>query len=570
MEKIKIYTQKWWFLIDILYEEFIKIVKNDTFLYEIWEKYIGKVENKKYQQDIERMWFSEEEKIIKIFQIIDGKLWVPKWNFYLVCAPFLAILAEKFNLKYDFYQKNIKKEWKLFNFNNWFKLYKHQEKIVNTIKNKEIKQIDLIRKYLQKTWLYTENIIRITLKHFPFLAEDVYAWYIISPARSGKTITMLALANELWLKTLILVDKEVIFNQFKERIENFTDLEVALYQWSKSFNKIHKEAKIWIWLIQTIATLFKDTDKEKQEVLRKEFSKYDLILVDEAHNVATKTLMTALSWLSFEKIFGFTATKMRWDGNHILLDYFVGETITEIKQEDVSNMVYDIHIYPLEFHIEESLWFKQVKRTPKWIIEYINKWAVKELYNNPKRNKIILEKIKSAISQDRLILVIWETLDHLNYLKDEINRHYKKDVAYMIDWKTNKKEKEEILKLFEESWKKRAQWKEFIPKVLFATYSLLWKWFDGPYFDTMLLVSPIWAKKKENWADWRATIIQVVNRIWNKVEWKKQPICIDIVDIEPEWVLLNMARSRYWNVYIDKYWDLKHNFVVKWNWREII
>jgi hypothetical protein len=45
---------------------------------------------------------------------------------------------------------------------------------------------------------------------------------------------MLALAQKLNLRTLIIVDKELIFNQFKERISQFTTLnmekEVRFYQ----------------------------------------------------------------------------------------------------------------------------------------------------------------------------------------------------------------------------------------------------------------------------------------------------------------------------------------------------
>ena len=141
-----------------------------------------------------------------------------------------------------------------------------------------------------------------------------------------------------------------------------------------------------------------------------------------------------------------------------------------------------------------------------------------------------------------------------------------KDIAYVINSKTKKKDREAILEAFDIAWKKRAEYEEFYPKVLLATAWLLWEGFDWPYFDTIFLTAPLWAKKKERWDDGRGNLVQVINRIGNKVPWKKLPICIDIVDIEPEWVLINMARSRYWNVYKDKYRDLKHNFYTKWDW----
>jgi superfamily II DNA or RNA helicase len=36
-------------------------------------------------------------------------------------------------------------------------------------------------------------------------------------------------------------------------------------------------------------------DEKKKEIIMNEFKNYDLILVDEAHAVATQTFMTALS-----------------------------------------------------------------------------------------------------------------------------------------------------------------------------------------------------------------------------------------------------------------------------------
>jgi hypothetical protein len=182
----------------------------------------------------------------------------------------------------------------------------------------------------------------------------------------------------------------------------------------------------------------------------------------------------------------------------------------------------------------------------------------------------------SAALKDRLIIAIWETLDHLDYMAKLINKKRREKtwkegiIAIVINSKMKKKERENILKMFEKAWKDRSQWKEFYPRVLLATASLLWKWFDGPYFDTLFLMAPIGAKKKWNSGeDGRALLVQVVNRIWNKVPWKKQPIAVDIIDIEPEGVLTNMAKSRYWNVYKDRYKDLKHNFITKGDWQKL-
>ena len=572
-----------WFLFDIEMDKFLELVRKEFITEELWFKDIWYILNNKYLIDKERMWYSDEKEFVKVYKKIWEKLWLPKWHFYLVWAPFLALLADLNNLKFKYIEKKPNKiKW--FELLQELQLFKHQQKIVDKIVDKGTNQINLIKDYLPTLLenrityanLSTDKLVNLTKQHFPFLENDVYAGYVISPARSGKTITMLALAQQLKLRTLVIVGKELIFNQFKNRIKQFTNLDIEnecrFYQWKTSFGKFNDDVQIWVGMIQTLSKLFMEPDPKKIDIIKEELSQYDLILVDEAHGVATQTFMSAISWIHHNKIFWFTATRMRWDGNNKLLDYYIGNTIIRIEQNEVWDMVYNINIYPKKYIVKEPLWFLKTKRTRSWPVEYLDKWAVKNLYNDNARNNMIVDMVIDAIKNDRLIIVIWEMLDHLDYLQwlinDKVKKLYQtdKDVAYVINSKTKKKDRQAILEAFDIAWKKRAEYEEFYPKVLLATAWLLWEGFDWPYFDTIFLTAPLWAKKKERWDDGRGNLVQVINRIWNKVPWKKQPICVDIIDIEPEGVLVNMARSRFWNVYKDKYRDLKHNFYTKWDW----
>jgi hypothetical protein len=69
-------------------------------------------------------------------------------------------------------------------------------------------------------------------------------------------------------------------------------------------------------------------------------------------------------------------------------------------------MVYDIYIYPLYYQINSRLGFIKAKRTKTGLVEYMDKWAVKKLYDDNKRNNLIAEKIVSAALKDRLIIAI--------------------------------------------------------------------------------------------------------------------------------------------------------------------
>ena len=573
----------WWFIVEWIDLATIHNINDENkSLKLIWDNLIN-ISNKKYYQDIDRKGFSNEKKEFEIVKDINGKLWIPKSNFHYVWSVYFSLLAEEYGYKL---QINWKESNKIENYNyiwdiNLMPLKEHQEKLLNDVKN--TKQSILTSKYFSENItpkvdlsLDKSRILDLLNKYFPEYNGNVYWAFIIAPPRSWKTVTMLELARRSWLRTLIIVDKTMIFEQFKTNaIPNFFDVdikkEVKFYKGIKSFRgweKI-KNTKLWVAMINTLYSVVSEKNPEKLAIVKDELSKYDLVVVDEAHSASAQQYIKVFEALHFKKIFWFTATRQRKDGNIWLLDRYMWTIATQIYSKDVGSLVLPIEVFPYVYQTNEVYWFLKKKRGRE-TLDFVE-W-VRNLFNDSKRNNKIKDLILQAVEKDRLVIWIWHFVSHLYEIARLVNNTYDsmwEPIAYVIDWKTSVKKRQEILEKFQQAWIDRANGKDFRPKVLLATFSLLGKWFDWPYFDTLVLMRPLSASKDADY-DSRANITQAINRIWNNIKSKKKPLCIDVIDIEPEWVLQKMAYGRYFNIYKDKFWDLKHNFILNKKWKDFI
>ena len=111
---------------------------------------------------------------------------------------------------------------------------------------------------------------------------------------SGKTVMAINIAHTLKIKTLVIVHKTFLLNQWKERFEQFTDASVGTIQQ----NKIDTDGKdIVIGMLQSIA-------KEKYDL--DIFRDFGLVIFDEAHHAPSKFFSRALPVISCKKTSDFS------------------------------------------------------------------------------------------------------------------------------------------------------------------------------------------------------------------------------------------------------------------------
>jgi superfamily II DNA or RNA helicase len=125
----------------------------------------------------------------------------------------------------------------------------------------------------------------------------------------GKSICAINLAQTIKLKTLVIVNKIVLINQWKESILNFCPESKI----QKLTAKSEFDTECDFYIINAINV----------EKLGKNFLKdIGLVIVDEAHLIMAETLSRSLKYISPRYLIGLTATPYRPDGFNILLDLY--------------------------------------------------------------------------------------------------------------------------------------------------------------------------------------------------------------------------------------------------------
>ena len=271
------------------------------------------------------------------------------------------------------------------------------------------------------------------------------------PCAYGKTICSLLIAHKLRAKTLILVHKEFLLNQWIERINQcFHNPRIGTIQ----RNTIDVEDKDFvIAMLQSVTT-------RKDSYPSSVFDSFAFTIVDECHHICAKSFSKALFQISTKKMLGLSATPTRKDGLCVVLEHFFG-SITTFTVE--SSLVPEIRIVKAEY---------SKKHVP--VINAIGKINLARLITDISldevRNSQIVELIKELNSYGRKILVLTERRTQCETLCDMLPFTVSKGL-YMGGMKqceldiSNTKD------------------------VIFATYSMAHEGYDNKVLDTLIFAT---------------------------------------------------------------------------------
>lgn len=127
----------------------------------------------------------------------------------------------------------------------------------------------------------------------------------------GKTITSINLACDIKLKTLIIVNKIVLLNQWEESLKKFCPSSSILKLVPKAKMKEHD-----FCIVNAINIPKKSRDF---------FKDYGLVICDEVHLIMAESLSKCLLSIQPRYLIGLSATPYRTDGLDPLLDFYFGE-----------------------------------------------------------------------------------------------------------------------------------------------------------------------------------------------------------------------------------------------------
>ena len=312
------------------------------------------------------------------------------------------------------------------------------------------------------------------------------------PTGYGKTSTSLYIISQMKVKTLVIVHKEFLMSQWKERIQQFLpDAEIGIIQQ----NKVDINGKdIVIGMLQSLSM------KEYPEGT---FDTFGLMVIDEVHHICTKTFSCALMNVCTKYTLGLSATPYRKDGLTKVIKWFIGDICFSVERQTKKTIV-NIVNFKCDHYQNEMPTMKGGKVSIPIVIN--------QLVDIDERNEKILEVVKKYIEIGRKIILLSDRRHHCEFLCKKC-KEFTTSGLYMGGMPQHAlKESEEC-------------------NVICATYSLAQEGLDIPALDTCILATP------------KTDVVQACGRVMRETKGKKfDPIIVDIVDI---WgVLMGQAKKR--------------------------
>lgn len=303
------------------------------------------------------------------------------------------------------------------------------------------------------------------------------------PTGYGKTTCALYILASLSVKTLIIVHKEFLLNQWKERIAHFLPgCKVGCIRQ----NRVDVDGKdVVIGMLQSLSV--KEYDKGI-------FKQFGLTIIDETHHICSRTFSQAMFLAGSKYMLGLSATPERKDGLTCVLNWFVGEVAYSVKRENNASVTVARLDYDCELYAQPP----PVSSTGTVSIPGI----VTMLCEDADRNKMIVDAIISSLQKGRKVMVLTDRREHCKYLCNCVSGNTRHSCGlYMGGMKQKELTENEAC------------------DAIFATYSLAHEGLDIPSLNTLVMATP------------KTDVVQSVGRILRESgEKTHRPLVIDVCD----------------------------------------
>ena len=306
------------------------------------------------------------------------------------------------------------------------------------------------------------------------------------------TTCALALSSQLKVRTMIVVHKEFLANQWVDKIKEFCPSATIGRVQGDTFDV---EKDFVIAMIQTMCM---------REFDKKAFDSIGLLVVDEAHHIGAPAFSQFMFKVCPRYTLGLTATPERKDGLTRLLYWFLGPEFFKVERVNQGTT----KVTTLNYTDPGGVY-----QTPPPVTRFgqLNMAGMINIVTELEaRNDLIVQTAEGALRADRRVLILSDRREHCFYLQNRLGSNAKLYVGGM-------KEKD-----LEESAKS---------PIVVATFQLAHEGLDIPALDTVILATP------------KSDIKQSIGRIMRETAGKlNDPLIFDIAD---QWsVFFAMYRKR--------------------------
>jgi hypothetical protein len=259
------------------------------------------------------------------------------------------------------------------------------------------------------------------------------------PCGYGKTTVALNIVSVMRKKTLIIVHKEFLLNQWVERIQQYLP--------SANVGRIQgqiidiENKDIVIGMLQSLS--MKDYDDSV-------FSSFGMLLIDEVHHIGSEVFSCALFKIVTKYTLGLSATMDRKDGTTFVFKMFLGDIVYKITEKKQRN----VQVRAIQFKSDDRA-FNTVEYDFRGNPAYST--MISKLCEHRPRSEFILKVVQDMFVENpaQQIMIIAHNKNVLTYLHDAISERKIATVGYYVGGM-----KESALKTTEEK------------QVVIATYAM--------------------------------------------------------------------------------------------------
>ena len=316
----------------------------------------------------------------------------------------------------------------------------------------------------------------------------------------GKTVMALNILSKLNVKTIIIVHKEFLMNQWIERIEEFIpDARVGKIQ-GKILDIENKD--IVLAMLQTLCS------KDYAPTM---FQCFGLTIIDEVHHMGAEVFSQAFGKVVTHYTLGLSATMNRKDGLSKVFKMYLGDVI-HTEKRDTSSL--DVLVNVIDYN-HDAPQYNKVKLDMRGNVQYSS--MITTLCSFQPRSDFIVSLIHVLLQTEtnEQIMVLAHNKNLLTYIHDALKENGT-SVGYYVGGM-----KEADLKISETK------------KVVIATYSMASEGLDIKTLTTLILATP------------KTDIVQSVGRILRQKH--EQPLVVDIVDSHDVFKRQFLQRRRFYN-----------------------
>lgn len=358
---------------------------------------------------------------------------------------------------------------------------------------------------------YQINIIN---KYITHVSSSGGGLLDVEPGK-GKTVMALNIISRIKKKTLVVVHKSFLMNQWEERINQFLP--------GAKVGKIQGEIidiedkDIVLGMLQSLSVKEYDVSIWKQ---------FGLCVFDECHHLSAEVFCNIMIKNVCNCNLGLSGTMTRKDGLSKIFKWFIGPVVHKEK----SDLSRNVRIKCIEYE-NESL-FENIPVDFRGNIMYST--LISKICNSQDRTNVIINIIKNELkcNYDQQIIVLAHNKTLIEQLYNGILEFEKSLGFYLGGMKEN---------ALKESESK---------KVIIGTYAMASEGLDIKTLTTLVMATP------------KTDVCQSVGRILRCKH--NEPLVIDIVDTQPIFINQFNKRKKYYirkKYNIDYYSDMNAYFL---------